>query len=1214
MIKSSALLNDLKPILRRLEDDIRERSDSVPAIRDRLQADYNAARAAQRTGVTFVEWRDDQVTQAAVAWILGCVFVRFIEDNELVQEPWLSGPGDRLARARDQHTHYFRQHPHETDREYLLHVFNDARKLPAISELFDEKHNPIWQIQPSGDGAELLVQFFQKINAAEGGLIHDFTDPKWNTRFLGDLYQDLSEAARKKYALLQTPEFVEEFILDRTLTPAIETFGLKEVRMIDCTCGSGHFLLGSFHRILNRWFQLEPSTNVRELVQRTLKAIHGVDLNPFAVAIARFRLLIAALEICGIKRLKDAPNYHFNLAVGDSLLHGRRFRSFETNIGAQRTFDTEDAFRDELKHHYEVEDSDALHRILGQQYHAVVGNPPYITVKDKLLNEAYRQRFASCHRKYSLAVPFMERFFDLAVEAESESGIPAGYVGMITANSFMKREFGKKLIEVYISHWDITHVIDTAGAYIPGHGTPTVILFGKHQKPVVPTIRAVMGIKGEPATPDDPSQGNVWQAILVQVDQAGSEGEWVSVSDTERSSFCKHPWSIGGGGVAELKSKIDQMGKTNVNNMALSIGFSTIIAEDDAFSYPSNHSCLKRIPAQYRRPYVIGEGVREWAWSSSTEVIFPYDEKVDLVDLPEIRAFLWPYRTTLWSRPDFSGKTYRECGRTFWEFHQIPSDRNMRTTTITFGNVSTHNNFVQVHEKLLYNAHAPLITLKTECTPSDSMILVALLNSSTACFWMKQVYYPKGGDHVGQDGARVRKTLWDERYEFDATKLRLFPIPGQRQDRLAVELDRLAQELQEFNPQVVVARSTSNLRDVLTEASSRYQSIRMRMIALQEELDWQVYQAYGLIDDNSDLILQDACDDSVYPIALGQRAFEILMARQMRDGELDTTWFIRHGSVQITETPSHWPEAYRQLVERRIEAIKSNHDISLIEKPEYKRRWNVESWEQQLQRALREWLLSRLEDRRYWVHPEITSGSRMADRVRQDVDFMQVAEMYRNRSDFDVLGLLTELVQNEGVPLLPVQRYRDSGLRKREVWEQTWALQRQEDSIDEEVGLGNTKLPDADRQSLQELAKRLKKDRIGSIAAPPKYGVADFKDASYWRLRGRLDVPKERFILFPGCEREADQTPVFTWAGWNYVEQAQAIAGYYEQARNEGWSDERRIPLLAGVLELVPWLKQWHNDIDPSYGIGMGDFFEDFVKTEARAMGKSMEDLRNWKP
>src|SRR5215475_7105851 len=82
---------------------------------------------------------------------------------------------------------------------------------------------------------------------------------------------------------------------------------------------------------------------------------------------------------------------------------------------------------------------DVLNRVLGQQYHVVVGNPPYITVKDQGLNQAYRKRYTTCHRQYSLAVPFTERFFDLAVYGNDPQ--PAGYVGMITANSFMKREF-----------------------------------------------------------------------------------------------------------------------------------------------------------------------------------------------------------------------------------------------------------------------------------------------------------------------------------------------------------------------------------------------------------------------------------------------------------------------------------------------------------------------------------------------------------------------------------------------------------------------------------------------------------------------------------------------------------------------------------------------------------------------------------------------------
>lgn len=122
-----------------------------------------------------------------------------------------------------------------------------------------------------------------------------------------------------------------------------------------------------------------------------------------------------------------------------------------------------------MEHAYRVEDLAELNRLLGQQYHVVVGNPPYITVKDRGLNQAYRDRYATCHRQYSLGVPFTERFFDLAHYGYAAQ--PAGYVGMITANSFMKREFGKKLIEDFFPRIDLTHVIDTSGAYIPGHGT-----------------------------------------------------------------------------------------------------------------------------------------------------------------------------------------------------------------------------------------------------------------------------------------------------------------------------------------------------------------------------------------------------------------------------------------------------------------------------------------------------------------------------------------------------------------------------------------------------------------------------------------------------------------------------------------------------------------------------------------------------------------------
>ena len=44
---------------------------------------------------------------------------------------------------------------------------------------------------------------------------------------------------------------------------------------------------------------------------------------------------------------------------------------------------------------------------------------------------------------------------------------------------------------------------------------------------------------------------------------------------------------------------------------------------------------------------------------------------------------------------------------------------------------------------------------------------------------------------------------------------------------------------------------------------------------------------------------------------------------------------------------------------------------------------------------------------------------------------MQVGELYRNDPTFDVHRLVAELVEDESVPLLPVLRYKDSGLCKR---------------------------------------------------------------------------------------------------------------------------------------------------------------------------------------
>ena len=178
------------------------------------------------------------------------------------------------------------------------------------------------------------------------------------------------------------------------------------------------------------------------------------------------------------------------------------------------------------------------------------------------------------------------------------------------------------------------------------------------------------------------------------------------------------------------------------------------------------------------------------------------------------------------------------------------------------------------------------------------------------------------------------------------------------------ELDGLAQELAAVEPSAVCAEGVPT-RERLDAARAEHEHIRGRMIALQEELDWEVYRRYGLLDDAeaAELI---AKPESVPELKLGERAFEIVLARRVKAGEMETQWFARHGSTPITEIPAEWPQDYRDVVAKRIETIERRRDIGLIERPECKRRWQSEPWEKKEQAALRNWLLDRCEDRDLW--------------------------------------------------------------------------------------------------------------------------------------------------------------------------------------------------------------------------------------------------------
>lgn len=1187
MIRRESLLADLQKLIGRLEDDLRERCDTRAELDAPLRAEWDQARRSNRTDYPYETWREDRFTQIAGAWILSATFVRFCEDNALI-DVRLAGPGDRLRLARERRTAHFAAHPADNDRDYLLSVFEEMALLAPTSRLYD-RTNPLWELAPSADACGDLLANFTRLDDG-GALAHDFTDLRLGTRFLGDLYQDLSEHARDTYALFQTPEFVEEFILDRTLDHAIDDFGLDHATLLDPACGSGHFLLGAFDRLFSRRRQRNPAANPIEHAIAVFQTLAGVDLNPYAVAIARFRLLVAALRACGIRRLADAPDFDVAVAAGDSLLHGPR---------ANQLLDDADYAAEAYRHLYATEDRPLLQRILGRRYTVVVGNPPYTTPTDPAANVAYRSRYGSCHREYLLATPFFERFFDLAVAADRPDD-PAGYIGTITANSFLKRESGSKLVEQYLPRWDVEMMIDTSGSYIPGHGTPTLIVIGRNRNPVSDTVRAIMGIRGEPTVPDEPAQGKVWTAIVNQVDRPGSESPYVVSLDWPRSRLHQHPVVFGGG--ADLWFQITAQQKEVLARRVRLIGYTGQTNVDPVMIAPSRAFERRGVEANVHRRLVVGKELRDWTLLPGEHVLFPYDEKSLRVieELPGLLHWVWPARTVMGSRRTFGKKSYFEEGRPWWAWHQLALQRMQPALSIGFAFVETHNHFVLDCDASVFNRTGPMIKLPTDATVEDHLELLGPLNSSFGCFWMKQVSHSKGNEGY-QSG--IKSENWERFYEFTGTQLQQFPLPSASALPWTARLGDLAKESSKCRP-TAVAEASVPTRGALDAARHRADVIRAEMLAVQEELDWRCLFLYGVCSE--DLSLPP---DAVPPIRKGERAFEVVLARQLKAGESDTTWFERHGSTPITDLPSHWPDGYRRVVVRRVELIESDRNIAQVERPENKRRWNWEGWEKLEEEALRGWLLDRLEDPSIWASPQTTTIARLTQAARALDGFDEVARLYGGM-DVSPTDLVRKLVEGDGVPYLAAWRYKSSGLRKHRQWDAVWELQRAEDEIDARTGLD----PAHPLYLPSDVAAEEKAKQVGRIPKPPAYTATDFRSSIISALRGELDVPKERFITYPGAAApDGDTSAVVGWAGWDHAEQARAAAGLYVARQRQQCGDEVLVALLAGVWELVPWVVQWHNEPD-STGRRAGDQLRSFVEAEVRRLGRTTDDLVAWTP
>lgn len=127
----------------------------------------------------------------------------------------------------------------------------------------------------------------------------DFDLSSLQTETLSAIYEQFLEtedpASKRREGVFYTPPYLADFVLDRVEDVVQITAGR---RIIDCTAGSGVFVVGAYRRIIESMLHrdLRSCMPAAELREALLESIFAIEKNPSAHAVTAFSLYLTMLD------------------------------------------------------------------------------------------------------------------------------------------------------------------------------------------------------------------------------------------------------------------------------------------------------------------------------------------------------------------------------------------------------------------------------------------------------------------------------------------------------------------------------------------------------------------------------------------------------------------------------------------------------------------------------------------------------------------------------------------------------------------------------------------------------------------------------------------------------------------------------------------------------------------------------------------------------
>ena len=254
-------------------------------------------------------------------------------------------------------------------------------------------------------------------------------------------------------SVVSTPTEIVKYMVERVLSLACAGKSPKEIltlRIADISCGSGVFLEEAFEFLENycvQWYLDAGQQNhlleigngryklpLREKKEILSSCIYGIDIDPHAVEVAKFSLLIKLIEDETAPSVSTEypilPDLDKNVLYGNSVISRKELEGLEVS-------------RNDL---IEIApfDWDSINN--GENFDVILGNPPYVKTEEMLTLLpaaefiAYKKSYRTPHKQFDKYFIFIEQ----AIRKVKTDG----YVCYIIPNKFFKIGAGEKLREL----------------------------------------------------------------------------------------------------------------------------------------------------------------------------------------------------------------------------------------------------------------------------------------------------------------------------------------------------------------------------------------------------------------------------------------------------------------------------------------------------------------------------------------------------------------------------------------------------------------------------------------------------------------------------------------------------------------------------------------------------------------------------------------------